>query len=292
LALNSRSRPRSKQWVFVRRRLACLLVAAGLVFVADAAVWRLAAVAVGRRVSAAPIRSAPAWPDTAVFGAAAARAMSASAPPPAAGSPATEVSDPVGIQPALSQGQAAIATTLRRASVSAPPATAASGPAASGTAAVAVADAGHGQSGATAGAAAKAPTPPAGAKVALPLPSRYLAYGSVDDGVDYSAPGGTPLYAMGTGVIIAEGIAGFGPNAPVLQITSGPLAGRIVYYGHSGPDLVPVGAHVVAGQQISVVGAGIVGISTGPHLEVGFYPPVGGAGQPMLDLINAQLKHR
>ena len=92
-------------------------------------------------------------------------------------------------------------------------------------------------------------------------------------GVDYTAPGGTPLYAMGDGVIIREGIDGFGPNTPVLQITAGPLAGKIVYYGHAGPDLVPVGAHVVTGQQISTVGYGIVGISQGPHLEIGFYPP-------------------
>jgi murein DD-endopeptidase MepM/ murein hydrolase activator NlpD len=125
---------------------------------------------------------------------------------------------------------------------------------------------------------------------ALPLPRQYLKNGSVDQGVDYSAPGGTPLYAMGSGTIIQEGIGGFGPDAPVLQITSGPLAGRTVYYGHSGPDLVPVGAHVVQGQQISVVGNGIVGISTGPHLEIGFLP-LGhmGAGQPMLEYINAVL---
>jgi murein DD-endopeptidase MepM/ murein hydrolase activator NlpD len=121
----------------------------------------------------------------------------------------------------------------------------------------------------------------------LPLPRQYLKSGTVDQGVDYSTPGGTPLYAMGSGTIIQEGIGGFGPNAPVLQITSGPLAGKTVYYGHAGPDLVPVGAHVVQGQQISAVGNGIVGISTGPHLEVGFWPlGHGGAGQAMLDYIN------
>jgi murein DD-endopeptidase MepM/ murein hydrolase activator NlpD len=121
----------------------------------------------------------------------------------------------------------------------------------------------------------------------LPLPRQYLTNGSVDQGVDYSAPGGTPEYAMGSGTIIQEGISGFGPNAPVLQITSGPLAGKTVYYGHAGPDLVPVGANVVQGQQITSVGNGIVGISTGPHLEIGFYRPGHmGAGQAMLDYIN------
>jgi LysM repeat protein len=134
------------------------------------------------------------------------------------------------------------------------------------------------------------PAPPAGN--GLPLPVGYLHGGTVDRGVDYSAPGGTPLYAMGTGVIIREGMDGFGPSAPVLQITSGPLAGRTVYYGHSGPDLVPVGAHVVEGQQISSVGSGIVGISFGPHLEIGFYPPwANKGGGEMLQYIDHLVGH-
>ncbi len=122
----------------------------------------------------------------------------------------------------------------------------------------------------------------------LPLPLQFLHNGTVDQGVAYVAPGGTPLYAMGTGTIIAAGISGFGPNTPVLQITSGRLAGRIVFYGHAGPNLVPVGAHVVEGQQISTVGAGIVGISNGPHLTIGFYPPGPmGSGEAMLEYINS-----
>jgi cell wall-associated NlpC family hydrolase len=138
--------------------------------------------------------------------------------------------------------------------------------------------------------ATAAPPPPtcdtAPSGVALPLPARYLHGGSVDEGVDYDAPGGTPEFAMGTGTIIDEGISGFGPNCPVLQITSGPLTGKTVYYGHAGPDLVPVGAQVMAGQQITEVGNGIVGISSGPHLEIGFYPPTPNAGGAMLDLLN------
>jgi murein DD-endopeptidase MepM/ murein hydrolase activator NlpD len=144
--------------------------------------------------------------------------------------------------------------------------------------------------------APKLPAPVAAAtsssSSALPLPLQYLKNGSVDNGVDYSAPGGTPLYAMGPGTIIQEGIGGFGANAPVLRITSGPLAGKTVYYGHSGPDLVHVGDQVVAGQQISIVGYGIVGISSGPHLEIGFWP-VGstGGGRPMLTYINSVVGH-
>jgi murein DD-endopeptidase MepM/ murein hydrolase activator NlpD len=142
-------------------------------------------------------------------------------------------------------------------------------------------------------AAAPAPAPaPVTGLSALPLPAQYLHGGSVDQGVDYSAPGGTPLYAMGPGKIIRAGMSGFGPNCPVLEITAGPLAGKTVYYGHAGPNLVPVGATVAAGQQISIVGYGIVGYSTGPHLEVGFYPPGGnGAGGAMLQYINSVVGH-
>jgi murein DD-endopeptidase MepM/ murein hydrolase activator NlpD len=142
---------------------------------------------------------------------------------------------------------------------------------------------------------AQSPPPPVGGvpgKGGLPLPVQYLQNGSVDQGVDYAAPGGTPLLAMGPGRIVKAGIPGFGPNAPVLQIAGGPLAGRAVYYGHAGPNVVPVGAPVAQGQQISIVGYGRVGISSGPHLEVGFYPPgPNGAGQAMLNHINSAVGH-
>lgn len=111
----------------------------------------------------------------------------------------------------------------------------------------------------------------------LPLPRGSMMPGSwsIDQGVDIPAAAGTPEFAIGPGQIVMEGISGFGPNAPVLRIDQGPLAGMSVYYGHAGRDRVKVGAHVAAGQQISEVGAGIVGISSGPHIEIGFGPPFG-----------------
>ena len=90
---------------------------------------------------------------------------------------------------------------------------------------------------------------------------------SLDQGVDVSAPGHTPLLAVGSGTVVLHGIGGFGAWAPVLHLDDG----RYVYYGHAGPgNAVAIGTHVGAGQVIGEVGAGIVGISSGPHLEIGF----------------------
>jgi murein DD-endopeptidase MepM/ murein hydrolase activator NlpD len=100
---------------------------------------------------------------------------------------------------------------------------------------------------------------------------------SLDQGVDISAPGDTPEVAVCSGTIVLHGIGGFGPWAPVLHCDS-PVGGySYVYYGHAGPaNQLAVGTHVGAGQVISEVGPGIVGISTGPHLEIGFCDGSGG----------------
>lgn len=155
---------------------------------------------------------------------------------------------------------------------------------------------GSGGQSSSSGSPSHAPSAPASGGFEFPMPKADVSppgTWSLDDGVDISAPGGTPELAVCSGTVVLHGIGGFGPSAPVIHCDN-PLAGYdYVYYGHAGPgDWVPIGTHLSQGQIISEVGYGIVGISTGPHLEIGFADssgsPIGPSSAPaMMSLLRA-----
>jgi murein DD-endopeptidase MepM/ murein hydrolase activator NlpD len=131
-------------------------------------------------------------------------------------------------------------------------------------------------SSASTGSAASGGTAPtaSGATMFFPMPAGAAApptTWSLGDGVNIAAPAGTPELAVCTGTVVLHGIGGLGPSAPVLRCDQ-PLAGHTyVYYGFAGPKrLAAIGADVTRGQPLARVGAGIIGASTGPHLELGF----------------------
>ena len=87
-------------------------------------------------------------------------------------------------------------------------------------------------------------------------------------GIDYSAPNGTPVYAVADGVVVAAGNSPWdskGSYGYEVAISHGD--GNYTNYAHlkKGSICVAVGAKVKAGQKIAL--SNNSGTSTGPHLH-------------------------
>ena len=130
-------------------------------------------------------------------------------------------------------------------------------------------------------------------------PGRAMSSGTwtQDQGVDLAYAGNAcgssaVLVAVGNGVVVQEGISGFGPTAPVLRMTSGVFAGRYVYYGHTGRVFAQVGDSVKAGQKLAEVGCGSVGYSASPHLEIGVGVPGGPTCCPAMHETSGEMMHQ
>lgn len=116
----------------------------------------------------------------------------------------------------------------------------------------------------------------------MPAPRRF-SYGSIyrnpfrraratgeriDMGVDYSAPPGDPIYAIGPGVVDAVyplgGSSGWpGGGWVSYRLTAGPEAGHRVYVAEDISPTVRAGQSVTSGTVIARFAAGTSGIETG-----------------------------
>lgn len=85
------------------------------------------------------------------------------------------------------------------------------------------------------------------------------------DGVDFSAPTGTPIYATHSGRVISAGNSGAWGN----QVMIGGSGGISTRYAHQSSVKVKPGQNVTRGQLIGYVGS--TGRSTGPHLHYAVY---------------------
>jgi murein DD-endopeptidase MepM/ murein hydrolase activator NlpD len=80
-------------------------------------------------------------------------------------------------------------------------------------------------------------------------------------GVDYAAPIGTPVQAVGSGVVVSAGRNGASGNMVHLRHSGG----YETKYSHLSRITVKVGARVDQGEIVGYVGS--TGLSTGPHLD-------------------------
>ncbi|MCE5290667.1 MAG: M23 family metallopeptidase [Nocardiaceae bacterium] len=96
-----------------------------------------------------------------------------------------------------------------------------------------------------------------------------MRWGAMHGGIDVANAIGTPIMAVGDGVIIKAGDAGDGYG---ISVKIRHIDGTITHYGHMSQTVVTVGQQVLAGDEIGLMGS--TGDSTGPHCHFEVY--VGG----------------
>ena len=105
---------------------------------------------------------------------------------------------------------------------------------------------------------------------AVPIKSAYVInsngrfgtrWGRKHEGLDFSCPTGTLIYAADGGIVIKSGVSGGYGNCVVIKHDNG----QETLYGHCSKLNVSVGENVYKGQVIAAVGN--TGRSTGAHLH-------------------------
>jgi murein DD-endopeptidase MepM/ murein hydrolase activator NlpD len=103
-------------------------------------------------------------------------------------------------------------------------------------------------------------------------------------GLDFAAPEGTPLHAIGDAVVVSVGWDGAYGNKTVLRLGDG----TVLWYCHQSRIDVTAGQHVSTGQVIGAIGA--TGNTTGPHLHLEVRPGGGDPVDPEIALANWGIK--
>jgi murein DD-endopeptidase MepM/ murein hydrolase activator NlpD len=97
-------------------------------------------------------------------------------------------------------------------------------------------------------------------------------------GLDFAAPEGTPLRAIGDAVVVSVGYDGAYGNKTVLRLEDG----TVLWYCHQSRTDVVAGEHVSTGEVIGAVGS--TGNTTGPHLHLEVRPDGGDPVDPEVAL--------
>lgn len=92
-----------------------------------------------------------------------------------------------------------------------------------------------------------------------------------DNAYDFSAPKGTPIYAVQSGTVLIARSSGYNGGFGLYVVINFD-DGRQAIFGHMSKVLVTEGQTVKQGETIGLVGS--TGKSTGPHVHIGFHGPM------------------